>query len=724
MGGAPRLPEVWALAWLVLCLGAPLLGADPPEPPVPPRPSASPPSAPAVAVPSSAARSNLAVGILTRRRVGVPARSAALLMSGQQGGSIPIAVLAVPVAASPEKTRVFFVADIEGTNLLAGQEKPTVQVEIYAYAVTTQGSVGGDLAESFTLGLEQAIDLLSQGSIKFLSSIDVPPGAFALRVLVRNAQVGSFGITEVPRVTPPAEGTFAFLSPLLVGEPAAPWVVAREAGDERWGSAGHPFSFLPEGSLPSTKPVLASGTNTILWALARGAAPGVATMPIKVVGREGKEITRFEATVLERRDSGLAGATLLRLRLPVPALDPAPYLFELSAEPMTPGAQLTSSIGVVVADPKTVEAQRVWVQFGTPRQSGEEEAQRRASFTGRAGRSKASAKVAGEYRSVLEKICSQPLPKVLDALAELERASLPTGSAAEWETLVASETRVAEEVAAVRPMSALALAYLHGELYRGYLQKKMYLLATHARRMTEELAVLYAEKAGKEANPVVADILAGLVGSLQELDMLGTAERLFRRALGFDPTNRASLIGLGAGLERMGQYRLAARFLSQLVEVDPANSEARLRLAVNLERLNEHRRSTGLLTECTGEKNPRWVRVVAYQEMAAALIRAGRFGAAHDLLAEAVTKFPGDEPLAIALAYVLDRLRKPLEARIIADRLRASPRGEGDSPRFRYSQWPVDDLERSQEAASDAGKDAIQALREVLLPAHATGGSR
>jgi Flp pilus assembly protein TadD len=499
-------------------------------------------------------------------------------------------------------------------------------------------------------------------------------------------------------------------------------LVRATADGEADDASGRPLRFLPESSLPSTRPVLVSGAESILWVLVRGAAPGTSTMPVRVIGREWKEVARVEATALERSDSGIAGSTLMRVRLPLPALDPGPYLLELSATAMNPDVQLTSSTPVVVADRKTVDAQPLWVQFGTPRQSGDEQTRSREAFSGRAGRVKASAKLAAEYRSALAGVDSEPLPAVLDALSALESASLPTGSAAEWETLVASETQAARELAKARPASALALAYVHNQLYRAYLRKRMNLLVSHARRMTEEFAVLYAEHGGKDARPIAADLLAELGGGLQQPGMLGTAERLFRRALQFDPKNRAALIGLAAGLEHVGQYRLAAGFLSQLVDVDPTNPEARLRLGVNLERLGEQGKGAAFLKECAGEKNPRWVRIVAYQEMAADLIRAGRFEQARGLLEEARTKLPGDEALAITLAYVLDRLHEPLGARAVANGVRPPARDDGDSPRFRYSQWPTDDLERSGQAIAEAGPRALGDLREALLAPPATGG--
>jgi Flp pilus assembly protein TadD len=711
----PSLGSVLAGTLLALPLIAAPLCAQP-APTVPPSPAAgvrdeAPGDAPMALLRPSPLR-------------GVSARVAALMMSGQQGGAIPIAVLALPVAATAEGTRVFVAADIEGTNLLARQEGSTVQVEVYVYAVTADGSVSGSTAAAFTLGLERAIELLSRGSIKFLASLDVRPGAAAVRVLVRNVQTGSFGIAEAPRVTPAAEGTFAFLSPLLTGEPASAWVVARaQAEDVLWGSAGHPFSFLPGASLPSVRPVLAARSDATLWVLARGAEPGAGTLAVRVLGREAKEVAAFDATVLERRESGLAGARLLRLHLPVPQLPPGPYVLELVAASMTPDVRLVSSTVVMVAEAETVKAQPLWVQFGSPREAADDGAPReRTTFAGRPGRSRVSAKLVAEYRAALAKLPSEPVAAVLAALSELEAAALPTGTAAEWETLVASERQVAEELAGGRPASVLALAYLHFELSGSYAQRKAYLLAAHARRMTEVLAVLYADRAGKAARPAVAGLLAGLAGGLQQPGMSGGMERLFRRALQFDPANRAALMGLAAGLERIGQYRLAAESFSRLVELDAADAEARLRLGVNLGRLGEDAKSAEVLKACTTTASPRWVRVVAYQELAAALIRSGRFAQAHRILTEAVAAVPGDEALAISLAYVLDRLHRPIDARTVADGVRAARRDDGDSPRYRYSEWPTGELERSHAAVAEAGRTAIAELAEAL--AAPKGGGR
>jgi len=713
-----RTGRVAAAGCVALCLGVAARGDQAQEPPGPP---IAPPTAATVGTGAVPAGDAPMAVIRTSPLRGVSARVAALMMSGQLGGSIPITALAWPVAAAPDKVRLFFAADIEGTNLLAGQEKPKVSVEVYAYAVSAQGSVAGAMAEAFTIDLDRAVDLLSRASLKFIGSLEVPPGAYTLRVAVRNAGVGSFGVTAVPNVTPAGEGTFSFLSPLLVGEPAAAWVLVR-AGDDGGAAPGHPFSFLARGSLPATRPVLASRADASVWLLVRGAAPGASTMPVRVLGREWKEAARCEATVLERRDVDLAGATLLRLRLPLPALPEGPYALELSAVAMTPDVQLTSQTQVVVADAKTVQAQPLWVQFGTPRQA-DDEAGRRAAFAGKpVRRAKPSAKLAAAYRAALATVRSQPVPAVLAAVAELEGGALTAGTAAEWERLVASETQVAEELAKVRPASALALAYLHGELEREYGRRRAYLLGTHARRMTEELALLYADRGGKGARPVASDVLAVLGGAMQQPGTVGTGERLFNRALTVDPANAASLMGLGASLERVGQYRLAAGFLSRVAAVEPDNAEARLRLAVNLARLGKDEESGERLRACIGEANPRWVRVVAYQEMAGGLIRAGRFAQAHGVLAAAVAALPGEEALEIALAYTLDRLRQPLDARAVVERLRPDAAGAGESPRFQYSQWPTDDLERAARRVAEAGEGALPALREALAePAGSRG---
>jgi len=630
-------------------------------------------------------------------------------MSGQQGGAIGVSGLAVPVAASASGVRLFFVVDVDGSTLLAGAEGEALPVEISVYALTPEGRVGGAFTETFTLDVERAAEALLGRGIKFFGSLDLPAAQYNLRVLVRNVPSGTFGVIEIARAMPVGGEPFAFLSPPLVPEPAEAWLLAREAGKEADRPALHPFPFLGEGEVPATAPVLLPGTVSRFWVLARGVAPATTSYLVRVLDTGGKEVTRAQAALVARRESTVAGASALLLEVTLPALATGLYGLEISAPSLNPDIPLWGWTRFVAADKKTVGKNAVWVQFraeSAPAEGGPPA----VAFVRKGGRAKASPTIKASYRSVLRTLASDPVA-ARGALAELETQLLPTGTIPEWQTLVLSELSVADELAASQPTSTLGLALLHLELQRDYTRTKSYLLEVHARRMVEELAVLYAERGGEaNAKATAANVLASLAANLQRPGITGTSERVFRRALELDPANVAALIAMAENMERVGLYRRALEYLESLLKVQPGNPEGRLRLAVNLRRVGLEQRAAELLKACAGEGNPTWVRAVAYQEMALGFIKAERFDQAERLLREALVAVPDEEGLMIQLTYTLDRLRRPLDARALAKEIGAGTGLEGDSPRFRYAGQPSEALAQVQEdltARAPAAREAI-----------------
>ena len=76
------------------------------------------------------------------------------------------------------------------------------------------------------------------------------------------------------------------------------------------------------------------------------------------------------------------------------------------------------------------------------------------------------------------------------------------------------------------------------------------------------------------------------------------------------------------------------------------------------------------------------------------------------------------------LAYVLDRERRPLEAQALAKDV-GGGKGVDVSPRFRYSEWPSEDLARAREALKTSKVTADQALAAALGAAgKAAGGAK
>ncbi len=665
------------------------------------------------AVPTRAPESGPAVAIRTRKRPGVPARAAALLLSGQQGGGIGISALAVPVSLGATGVRLFYAVDVDGASLLAGEEGTTLSAEIAVYAVNPQGGVGGSAVEAFDLDVGRAAEYLVGGGIKFLGALDLPAAPYALRALVRNVHLGTFGAVEVARALPVGGEPFAFLSQPLVSEPADAWLLARETGQE---GALHPFPFLGEGVVPATAPVLPGGTVTRLWVLGRGLSPGTLSLSVRVLDTGAHELAKVSAAVIARAGAPSANTTALRIEFPLPQLPPGQYTLEVSAPGMNPDIPLWSATRFLMAEKAAAGKSQVWVRFAPAAAAGEH-GRPQVAFTGKTGRAKASPAIEAAYRSAIRTVVSDH-PAALDAVAALEAASLPTGKAAEWETLVLSEVKVAQELGAANPAALLGLVLLHSDLHRNYAMRKANLLEIHARRMVEDLAVFHAE-VGKTpgARAVSADALASLAGSLQGPGTMGSSERLFRRALEIDPNNAAALMAVAATRERVGQYHEAVKPLETLVKVQPGNAEARLRLAVNIDRaIPSGRKGPRLLQACIGPDNPGWIRTVAYQELASGFIREAQFREAERLLREALAVVPGEEGLTLQLAYVLDRQHRPVEAQALVAGIGVQKRGEEESPRFRYSDWPSEDLDRAREALRRQAPAANEALVAALAP--------
>jgi tetratricopeptide (TPR) repeat protein len=433
-----------------------------------------------------------------------------------------------------------------------------------------------------------------------------------------------------------------------------------------------------------------------------------------VLDMSNREVAQAQAALVSRGESAVAGAAALLVEVTLPSsLAPGQYGLEVSAPSMNPDVPLWGFTRFLIADKKSLGKTPIWVRYTAPAAQSEG-VPPAVAFQGKGGRVKASPRIKAAYRSALRSLAADPAAAQA-AVTELETSSLPTGSVREWEALVLSETDVAKELAVSQRESVLCLALLHLELQREYTRSKSYLVEVHARRMVEEFAVLYTERGGDaQTKAMAANVLASLAGNLQQPGTWGTSERLFRRALELDPNNAAALMAMAANMERVGQYERAVVYLKTLLEARPEDAEGRLRLAINLQRVGSQEKASELLNACTSEGNPDWVRAVAYQQIAAALLGAGSYEQADRLLGKALAILPGDEGLTMQLVYTLDRLHRPVDARALAKEVGARAGKVDTSPRFRYADRPLDDLIRVEETLSASTPAAREALAAAL----------
>ncbi|MFL6289324.1 MAG: VWA domain-containing protein, partial [Thermoanaerobaculia bacterium] len=105
-------------------------------------------------------------------------------------GRIATSVLAAPFPTGGPEAYVPVVIEVDGRSLKAGTQGWTVPVEIYAYAFDAKGQARDFFSQTVGLELLKVGAALEQSGLKFFGHLDLPPGSWAVRVLVRNAATG------------------------------------------------------------------------------------------------------------------------------------------------------------------------------------------------------------------------------------------------------------------------------------------------------------------------------------------------------------------------------------------------------------------------------------------------------------------------------------------------------------------------------------------------------
>jgi len=791
---------------------------------------------------------------------GLEADSAALVLSGQEGGDLAASVLVVPwPGPNPDLTRLALVVDLDRASLLAPgggrsgggegdgadgagptgteseerREKPEdtrFVTEVHAYALGPENTLGAHFTQAFALdrarltgaGADRAGAELAGAisGVKFFGALDVPPGGWSIRVLVRQRRNGRVALRAIP-VTAPSFAAGAsdrpLLLPPLVPEPPERWVLVRQGG-AREASSPAPFPLvfeeevaetgasetgsaeeggLSEGSpsqpqrvsrerwlVPSTQPVVEAGGRAVYLA-GRGlpdpgsgwrvtarepgagpaepateaspettpdttppdTAPPDAAPPDTAppdTAQPGSDVRPGDAATagalqVTRRVGASLGLELLEARLDPAGLPAGVRELEIAA----PGGAVASLLAVLIPPGMAVAERPPGVPAGallwpdllrrsSSASSPPSERLARATETVEIG-DEELARFQVAYLDALGPLTTGDRSAALRAVGKVERSGLARGTATD--VLARGQLQVALDVSGGSIGRLLPLIQLHEDLYRRYRQQDQPALAAHTRRVAEALVELYVQRgegraSSRERRRLAAAALVSLAGEALEYRNSQEAMRLLARALEHEPDSSAALLILAVRYELMGEYSEAVSLLRRLQEHAPADrsvaAEGHLRLGVNLARVGSKRAAEQRLRECLTPDRPRWVRAVAYQELAVLLADQGRLEEAARWLEEALDRMPRQQRIAIQLAALYESLGRPTEARAVLGRLeRKIRRGVGrdqDSPRLRYSQWPDEAIEASRQRLQRAAAAQMPALAEALKRFTARGG--
>lgn len=658
---------------------------------------------------------------------GLRVESAALLLSGQEGGTIPFAALAMPFPGEGERARVPVIVEIDGTDLLAGQSDPLLRIEISLYALTGAGSVQGSRMDTVEIDLEQLGAGVGESGVRYVGELSLAPDTYSLRVLVRNVATGELGLRTLQLGVPPFRKSSGILLPPAFADPGPDlWITARAAG-------ASPLAALAPADPPSARPILAPDEEVSL--VVAGWKLGTDDLRIQVHRRlrGDQEADRIEKVadlpvrVTERRP-GPDGLESFVITFRPDRLEPGEY--DLRATIPRSAADLRgddfSLATRVVLYPGGAQGS-VWAALNS---AGQRPAQvtRKVEPAPQQRRKPSPGPIRQSYREALAQLAAGDPAAATSAVHQLETSLLTGKGRYASEDVAEIEADVARNLARARPEILEPVLMLHQRLYGDAAEKHDYLLVSHAREVVLRIADIHADlHQTPEGRARTARLLLALAADLLKSAPPGMRERTYQRILQLDEKNPEALLCRAVDLERQGRYPGAVEALERLLHFHPEHGEGRLRLAINRIRLGNAREGRRLLEELIRTPPDRLDQVgapavlLARQELVRLLMSQDDLAEAERLAREGLVSSPGDEKLMLQLALLQDLRRDARGARETLKPLeeRAHP-PEPVSARHRYNALPLDRLAaiRDELATNAAGHlaELAAALGRVEAP--------
>jgi len=208
---------------------------------------------------------------------------------------VHIAALAAAFPTSRELAQVPVVVDIDGADLLKAAKGNEIAVELFIYAFDEQGSVKHRVYERLALDVAKVGDKLRRNGVKYIGSLALPPGKYAVKTLVQIPSTETRGFARNDVVVP-KNGETALLPPFVLDDPKA-WLIVR--GAEREGDV-YPFQINGEPFVPS--------------AAAHPPEGGVGKVAVFVVNAQPEELT-WETTPPATLLAQIKGTTSTKLVL-------------------------------------------------------------------------------------------------------------------------------------------------------------------------------------------------------------------------------------------------------------------------------------------------------------------------------------------------------------------------------------------------------------------------
>jgi VWFA-related protein len=249
------------------------------------------------------------------------------LVAAEEMKQIRAAVLAAPFPMPGGPWYVPVLIEVDGPSLTAGMDKGVVPTDIYAYAFDSEGRVRDFFSQTISLDLAKTGPALAQGGLKFFGHLDLPPGEWSVRVLVRNGATGAMGLQVATVSVPEASQAGAVLLPAFFPEPQGRWLIVREAPRQGDREVPYPFMLGSQPYVPASMPVLAAGQGASMSLVGYRLKPGELRAEAKVLTADGREAGAGTIEGLERLEPAADGSDrMVAIFAPPASLQPGEYM--------------------------------------------------------------------------------------------------------------------------------------------------------------------------------------------------------------------------------------------------------------------------------------------------------------------------------------------------------------------------------------------------------------
>ena len=244
---------------------------------------------------------------------------------------IRMQVLATPFATSETVAAVPVLLEIPGADFLEGEKGDRTGLEIYVYASDQDNRLVDYFVQTVGVDLTQSRERLKTGGFKYFGELVLPPGAYRLRALVRNADTGRMGLSVSSLNVPAFSARQPYLLAPMFLEQKGEWLELQGRTSGVAGTSGYPVLALgTESFAPAALPEVLPGTVSRVCLVAYHFGPASGAEALKVGGQilaeDGRPLSEGGLAVLAKSTPEPDGKRMLLLSFQPPeGLEPGRY---------------------------------------------------------------------------------------------------------------------------------------------------------------------------------------------------------------------------------------------------------------------------------------------------------------------------------------------------------------------------------------------------------------